>query len=172
MTLFYSFLRWFYGIIEVDKKYDGGWKMYFVDQKHIKETLKFIDDILMELDQYKYESFIEKFALERMTQLIIESIIDVGNMMIDGFIMRDPGSYEDIIDILVDEEVLPESESDDYKDVIGLREMLVKDYLNIDDDRLKKTILTKKNVVDEFGTHIRNYLKKESEVAHAFSNDK
>lgn len=27
--------------------------------------------------------------------------------MIDGFIMRDPGSYEDIIDILVDERVIP-----------------------------------------------------------------
>ncbi|GAA3319942.1 hypothetical protein GCM10020331_028930 [Ectobacillus funiculus] len=29
--------------------------------------------------------------------------LDVGNAIIDGFIMRDPGSYEDIIDILVDE---------------------------------------------------------------------
>ena len=48
----------------------------------------------------------EKLALERVNYLLIESIIDVGNSMIDGFIMRDPGSYEDIIDILVDEKVM------------------------------------------------------------------
>lgn len=28
--------------------------------------------------------------------------------MIDGFIMRDPGSYDDIMDILVDEKVVTE----------------------------------------------------------------
>ena len=33
-------------------------------------------------------------------------MMDVGNLMIDGFIMRDPGSYEDIIDILIDEKVI------------------------------------------------------------------
>ena len=37
---------------------------------------------------------------------VIESIIDVGNTMIDGFIMRDPGGYEDIIDIMEDEKVI------------------------------------------------------------------
>lgn len=145
--------------------------MYFVDQKHIQEALEFTEEILKELDQYTYESFIEKVALERMTQLIIESIIDVGNMMIDGFIMRDPGSYEDIIDILIDEEVLPSHESKKYKEVIELREMLVKDYLQVDRLHLKETMLANKNMLDDFGTHIRTYLKKESEVAHAFSND-
>lgn len=149
-----------------------GEKMYFVDQQHIKKTLEFTEEILKELDQFKYDSVVEKFALERMTQLIIESIIDVGNMMIDGFIMRDPGSYEDIIDILVDEEVLPESETDNYKEIIGLRNMLVKDYLQVNSQQLKETVLKNKSILDEFSAHIRNYLKKESEVAHAFANNK
>jgi len=146
--------------------------MYFIDQKHIKETLEFTEMILKELDQYKYDSFIERFALQRMTQLIIESIIDVGNMMIDGFIMRDPGSYEDIIDILVDEGVLPESDSKNYKKIINLREMLVKNYLQVDNSHIQETMLNNKKELDEFAAHIRNYLKKESEVAHAFSNNK
>ena len=146
--------------------------MYFVDQKHINETLEFTEMILNELDQYKYDSVIEKFALQRMTHLIIESIIDVGNMMIDGFIMRDPGSYEDIIDILVDEEVLPKSDSKSFKDIINLREMLVKHYLQVDNSHVQETMLNNKKELDEFAAHIRNYLKKESEVAHAFSNNK
>ena len=49
-----------------------------------------------------------QLALERMVQISIDSVLDVGNAMIDGFIMRDPGSYEDIIDILLDEKVITE----------------------------------------------------------------
>ena len=38
--------------------------------------------------------------------------------MIDGFIMRDPGSYEDIIDIMEDEKVITSEMSDPLKRVI------------------------------------------------------
>ena len=38
--------------------------------------------------------------------------------MIDGFIMRDPGSYEDIIDILMDERVISEEDGQGMKEVI------------------------------------------------------
>ena len=88
--------------------------MYFVDRSKIEETLKFFDTLLTEVTQSAYQSTLEKLGLERLAHMLVESIIDVGNMMIDGFIMRDPGSYEDIIDILVDEKVLPEDESDSY----------------------------------------------------------
>lgn len=145
--------------------------MYFVDRKQIEETLQYIENILDEIVNHKYNNSFERFALERMTQLIIESIIDVGNMMIDGFIMRDPGSYEDIIDILVDEKVLPEGESADYKTVIVLREMLVKNYLHIDYVRLEQTMLDKISTLERFSTNIRNYLRDELDVANAFSND-
>ncbi len=62
------------------------------------------------------------FALERIAHVIIESIIDVGNSMIDGFIMRDPGSYEDIIDIMEDEKVITAEMADPLKHVIELTE--------------------------------------------------
>lgn len=77
--------------------------------------MQFIEHLLKEYKELKVDSYQEKLALERLVQLLIESIIDVGNMMIDGFIMRDPGSYEDIIDILEDEKVIPQSESSAYK---------------------------------------------------------
>ena len=32
--------------------------------------------------------------------MLIESSVDIGNMIIDGFILRDPGNYKDVIDIL------------------------------------------------------------------------
>lgn len=95
--------------------------MYFVDQKKIEEILSYMDQILEELASQSYNSFSEKLTLERVVHVLIESIIDVGNLMIDGFIMRDPGSYEDIIDILVDEKVIPKDDENNYKSIVGLR---------------------------------------------------
>ena len=39
--------------------------------------------------------------------------------MIDGFIMRDPGSYEDIIDILIDEKVIANEKEKPFKELIS-----------------------------------------------------
>src|SRR5690625_3666742 len=105
--------------------------LYFVDRSKIDETLQYIDAILQEMVEQEYDTFMQKLSLERAIHILIESILDVGNMMIDGFIMRDPGSYEDIIDIMIDENVLPKQDEKAYKDLIQLRSMLVNDYLNI-----------------------------------------
>jgi uncharacterized protein YutE (UPF0331/DUF86 family) len=145
--------------------------MYFVDRKKVEVTLQFVENLLKEYKELKIESFHEKLALERLTQLLIESIIDVGNMMIDGFIMRDPGSYEDIIDILEDERVIPESESHSYKEVIGLRKMLVKDYLHIDHEKLKLVLDGRYSELIQFTTRIREYLNNEIGVANAFTKE-
>lgn len=72
--------------------------MYFVDRDKIERLLLYMDGLVQELDQHQYASFMEKLSLERIVHMTIESMLDVGNMMIDGFIMRDPGSYNDIIE--------------------------------------------------------------------------
>lgn len=145
--------------------------MYFVDRSKIEETLKFFDALLEEVTQHAFHTYIEKLGLERITHMTVESIIDVGNMMIDGFIMRDPGSYEDIIDILVDEKVLPEDESDSYKEVIKLRDIVVRDYLAVNHDSLEQVLLAQKDVLQKFSTRIIHYLDNELDVANTFSNE-
>ena len=78
--------------------------MYFVDRDKIEEKLIYIDNQIQLFEsQQAWNTAIEKAALERIVQMTIEAILDVGNSMIDGFIMRDPGSYDDIIDIMEDE---------------------------------------------------------------------
>lgn len=145
--------------------------MYFVDRNQIEETLQYMEKILEELNGKKFNTLSERLSQERMVHVMIESILDVGNMMIDGFIMRDPGSYEDIIDILVDEKVIPKEEEKDYKAVIELRKMLVNDYKNVDHTKIDSVINDKKEVLGKFSKHITNYLKNELDVANAFSNN-
>jgi|SRR5690625_236404 len=145
--------------------------MYFVDREKIEQILQYIDELLYEFHQHSFNSSLEKLGLERMVHMLIESTLDVGNMMIDGFIMRDPGSYEDIIDILVDEKVIPISDQESYKEVIHLRNAVVRDYVAIDHQLLLETMTRSKTKLEQFSTYIRTYLNTELGVAHAFSND-
>ena len=145
--------------------------MYFVDRSKIEETLKYMDSILADVKKLNYRTTQEKFSLERMIHVIIESIIDVGNMMIDGFIMRDPGSYEDIIDILVDERVIPSEDEHAYKKLINLREMIVREYLQIDHDKLLAIVSETYETITSFSQHVSGYLVNELGVANTFSNE-
>lgn len=146
--------------------------MYFVNRSEIEQTITHIDKLLNEVkDTTTFSSNIEKLGLERLIHLVIESILDVGNLMIDGFIMRDPGSYHDIIDILIDEKVIPLKEENNYKSFIDTRQMLVQDYLAIDHTYLNEVLFSNIDVLKQFSTHIRTYLTNELGVANAFSNE-
>ncbi|MDL4839951.1 DUF86 domain-containing protein [Aquibacillus rhizosphaerae] len=143
--------------------------MYFVDRNKIEKTLLYMEGLFQVLENHTFDSFLEKLSLERIVHMTIESMLDVGNMMIDGFIMRDPGSFEDIIDILVDEQVLPQTESDSYKEIVKLRKMLINDYLNINHDLILETVHRNQYSLEMFCQRIREYLDNETGVATAFS---
>lgn len=149
-----------------------GIRVYFVNRSEIEARIAHIDTLLKEIDQQKtFTTTTEQLALERAIHVIIEAMLDVGNSMIDGFIMRDPGSYHDIIDILVDEKVIPKKDEASYKALIDLRQMLVQNYLNIDHDTLEKVMSTHMSVYQQFSDYIKTYLNNELGVANAFSNE-
>lgn len=146
--------------------------MYFVNRSDIEDRIDHIEALLKEIENKKsFSTSIEKLALERAVHVIIEALLDVGNHMIDGFIMRDPGSYHDIIDILIDEKVIPSEEEDSYKALIDLRQMLVQRYLKINHGTLEKVLLSHMDVYKQFSHYIRTYLDNELGVANAFSNE-
>lgn len=145
--------------------------MYFVDRKLLERRLLYLEGLLQEFRNHSFDTFLEKLALERLIHMSIESMLDCGNMIIDGYIMRDPGSFEDIIDILVDEGVLPAAESVNYKTVIQLRNMLIKHYLDVDHNHLKHVIEENYRSMEQFSGRIREFLDEETNVANAFTNN-
>ncbi len=146
--------------------------MYFVNRSEIEAIIANMDELLQEVtDQTTFSSPLQQLGLERLVHILVESILDVGNMMIDGFIMRDPGSYHDIIDILIDERVLPQEEEQGYKGFIDLRQMIVQDYLTMDHRKLQAVFFENREVINQFSKHIRHYLNNELGVANAFSNE-
>ncbi|GAA0464744.1 DUF86 domain-containing protein [Alkalibacillus silvisoli] len=142
--------------------------MYFVDQEKIDQTLFYMDQMLNTYENNSFNTHVEQLAIERIVHMTIESIIDVGNMMIDGFIMRDPGSYDDIIDILIDEKVIPEHDEDSYKSIIALRHMLVRNYSNVNHKELVEIMDQQINTLKNFSKHVFAYLEKEMGPITAF----
>ena len=53
---------------------------------------------------------------------------DAGNLLIDALVMRDPGSYADIVDILADEGVLCGATAASARRLVLLRRVLLQDY--------------------------------------------
>jgi uncharacterized protein YutE (UPF0331/DUF86 family) len=146
--------------------------LYFVDRKKIEKSLLYIEEVTHIYNNHgSWNSNIEKLALERIIHMTIEAIIDVGNAMIDGFIMRDPGSYEDIVEILRDENVISTNSSGQLKELITLRKQLIYGYHGISHEQLLHTIKNVEEAMVQFPTDVRSYLVNELGPVSAFIPD-
>ncbi|WNS74833.1 DUF86 domain-containing protein [Bacillus sp. DTU_2020_1000418_1_SI_GHA_SEK_038] len=145
--------------------------MYFVDREKIETTLVFLEQQFAFFEEIKeLQSQLEKAAMERTCQLIIEAILDVGNAMIDGFIMRDPGSYDDIVDILDDEKVIHDELTKSCKHIIKYRKMLVQNYTEVNHEEVKAEFSNHLSVLKQFPEKVRLYLLHELGPVSAFRN--
>lgn len=143
--------------------------MYFVEREKIEETLVFIEKEIAVFQKFNnLEDDFQKSALERVSQMLLEAVFDVGNMMIDGFIMRDPGSYDDIIDILLDENVINSDMESGFKKLIPFRKDLVQFYTDIKHDQLFAAFKENISVFEQFPERVRVYLTNELGPVSAF----
>ena len=144
--------------------------MYFVDRNKIILNLQHINELITVLEEHTdwLDSTINKLALQRIGHNLMESMMDVGNLMIDGFIMRDPGSYEDIIDILVDEKVITQEMDEPLKAVVGLRKMLVREFIQVDDQEVLDVLKSSLPAIKEFPPKVQDYLINELGPVSAF----
>ncbi|AKG03998.1 MULTISPECIES: DUF86 domain-containing protein [Salimicrobium] len=145
--------------------------MYFVNREEIDNLLIYVEELIPELQQAGMETTTERLALERATHMSVEVMIDVGNKMIDGFIMRDPGSYHDIIDILMDEKVLPYEEENQYKRIIDMRKAVVREYTTVSHERLLSEWNECLGSLRQFPERIRHYLNAELGSVSAFTKE-
>lgn len=145
--------------------------MYFVDRLKIEQILRFLESQLEKYENKKdWNDEYSILALERMIHTSIDAVLDVGNAMIDGFIMRDPGSYDDIIDILLDEKVINEELARQFKNVLPLRKMLIQDYMEVSHEELQKVFNDNLSAFVQYPEFIRRYLLNELGPVSAFKN--
>lgn len=143
--------------------------MYFVDLKLLEKRLDYFEQLLEEFSKINQgEIETEARAIERMTHMMLEVMMDVGNQMIDGFIMRDPGSYEDIVEILLDEKVLSKDNGKSIKRLIPWRKTLLQEYTDLETKDLYFAFKRECNALIQFPTRIRTYIEQEMGPVSAF----
>lgn len=100
------------------------------------------------------------YAAERCIHICIEVIADVGNLLIDGFVMRDPGSYEDIVQILREEQVLDNRTAEGLKEVVALRRPLIQSYADADYPSLHQLIKNHYQSLQQFSVKVNHYIQR------------
>jgi len=143
-------------------------KMYFVNRQKIEETVVCYETALRQSKEVTGDPVTTALAMERIGFLVIESVIDIGNSMIDGFIMRDPGSYEDIILILEDEKVIDGPLATSLKKLVALRTLIVRSFTQSSMAEIRAVLETEEAELRRFPEAIRRYIETELGPVSAF----
>jgi uncharacterized protein YutE (UPF0331/DUF86 family) len=85
-----------------------------------------------------FENRSVRAAAERLLQVAIQSVLDIGSHIIAERGFREADAYAEIIDILGEEGVLPKRFAARIRGMAGLRNILVHDYLEVDPTELRK----------------------------------
>lgn len=141
--------------------------MYYVNHKQIEEKLQFLSFIVQGCEQVAKEwkehqhDITLQLAQERVLHLAIESVTDVGSLLIDGFLMRDASSYEDIVEILQVEQVFDASLSVVLLELVKLRKPIVQEYVSWDRSTLHPLVGQLPTALPEFAEHVAQFIRKE-----------
>jgi uncharacterized protein YutE (UPF0331/DUF86 family) len=139
--------------------------MYYINQEQIDSRLQFIPDICRILETvaaaWDGEDAVSMFAQERALHLAIETVTDVGSLLIDGFIMREASSYEDIIDVLYGEKLFPQDRFAVLFELVKLRKPLVQHYIEFPREQLHKLTSVLPDVLTSFADDVKAFITKE-----------
>lgn len=95
---------------------------------------------------------------ERYTQLAIQVLLDIGNHIIADDKLGEVTEYRDVLKILGDRKYLPANLVGRLLPLVGLRNILVHDYLDVDRLKLYGALQTGLKDFEEFGKHISKLL--------------
>jgi uncharacterized protein YutE (UPF0331/DUF86 family) len=102
---------------------------------------------------------VERDSVERNMQLSIQSVLDLGSMIIADYSLGTPNDNEHIIAILGNNEVLKPELAERIKKMGGMRNALVHDYLYVDEDELFDAFENRLGDFDDFARQIAGYLE-------------
>ena len=95
---------------------------------------------------------------ERYLQLAIQTVLDIGNHIVADRKLKEPQEYRDIIRTLGQEGLLSNELAERLVPLVGLRNILVHDYLEIDREKLYDALHNELDDFEEFATHIAKLL--------------
>lgn len=138
--------------------------MYYVNREQIAVRLRVMPDIALALKNLAADwqgSMMEGLAQERALHLAIETVTDIGSFLIDGFLMRDASSYEDIIEITGAEGAFPAYMLEPLIELVRLRKPLVQDYFDWSRGELHPLSIVLSDLLPAFKVAVELYIERE-----------
>jgi uncharacterized protein YutE (UPF0331/DUF86 family) len=136
---------------------------------HLEHLKKYLSHIRYLREKYAKNDFVKNWQVEdqilRKLQLSIECMLDMGDLIINGFGFRKPETYADIPRILEENKVISKELSGKLIRLAKFRNVLVHDYLYLDQNKVFSQFETIAEKVEEFAGNIKEFLKIEDEYA-------
>lgn len=139
--------------------------MLFVDKNLILTRLDYIKDLTEEIDTDN------TLALERVCEMLIEASVDVGNMIIDAFVLRDPGNYLDVMDIMKTEGVISEDDFKKFEETFKFRNDLVRNYESVNHEEMRKVFKDNLSAYQNFKENVLHFFETDPQAVTAFMGD-
>lgn len=138
--------------------------MYYINREQLNSRFQFMA-VLVEasgkLSAEWEQTPLAGFAQERILHLAIENVTDIGSLLIDGFLMRDASSYEDIIEILLGEQVFSQEIGEPLIELVKLRKPLVQNYFDLDRSEVHPLLSSLPALLEQFMHSTRVFMDKE-----------
>ncbi len=109
---------------------------------HVNETIEDLNTIYDILQQRNW-SRVERKGAERLLQTLVEACIGVSKHWLKKQNKVIPADAYGVFEKLSELQLLPAQDLDEWQRVIGMRNAIVHDYLNLD-EKVIRSILTKK----------------------------
>lgn len=110
--------------------------MWNNSRKDLEERMAFLpqlaEDVQTLQERWRDDDVLLGYAQERLLHLAIETVTDIGSLLIDTFVLRDAGSYGDIVAIMADEQAVDEPLARHLHTLVAERKVLVQEYVALD----------------------------------------
>lgn len=141
--------------------------MYYVNEEQIGERLA-VAPVLSEAATRLVAEWrsgepdlLHGLAQERLLHLALELVTDVGSLLIDGFLLRDASSYEDIVEIVQTEGAISNELAGPLLELVRLRKPLVQEYTALTRSELHPLTGRLPELLTAFEAGVRRFISAE-----------
>ncbi|OLS01551.1 type VII toxin-antitoxin system HepT family RNase toxin [Tissierella creatinophila] len=128
--------------------------------KELEQNLIFLKNVSFEINRENLKKDIIRYwGIERGIHICIESVIDIANILISSSEIEKPSTYRETILILSELDIIPKNFSKDLAKMVGFRNILVHDYINIDEEIILDVLNNKLNDFIRFTSYINKWVK-------------
>lgn len=125
--------------------------------KELQKNLILLKQVSLDINKDNLKQDMLKYwGIERGLQICVECVIDIANIIISTTDLDKPDSYRETILTLFRLGILPEKFAKQIVGMASFRNILVHDYLRVDEDVIIDVL---KNKLDDFAKFI-NYVQK------------